>query len=447
MPRISVSRKSPFTMYQLIDAKKRGEVLSSEAIQWMVAEYVAQRVPDYQAAAFLMAIYCKGMNDVETAALTDAMLHSGRVLNFNDRTVVDKHSTGGIGDKPSFILAPIAAACGVKVPMIAGRGLGHTGGTIDKVEAVPGFRTGLTLDEFAEQLKNHGIVLMGQTPEIAPADRLFYALRDVTATIDCIPLITASIMSKKLAEGAEGIVFDIKHGSGAFMRDKKDARALAKSLLKTGKRFKRKCMVMITDMNQPLGNEVGHALEIQESLRVLRGQGPQDLTHISLELAAAMVFLAGKAKSMSEARKQCQRTIEDGSALEKFRLLLRLQGGDATIVDRPEQLTVAAHKTVIKAPRSGHLKAFANDQIGHLLTELGGGRKTKEETPDLAVGFTFHAKIGAKLKKGDPLMTIHHHVHQRELVREVEKRFLSEVVEFSARPVRAPKLIAEVLRG
>ena len=442
-----MSLKSPFTMYQLIDAKKRAEVLSTEAIHWMVNEYVAKRIPDYQAAALLMAIYCRGMNDQETANLTDAMLHSGRMLNFNDRTVVDKHSTGGIGDKPSFILAPIAAACGVKVPMIAGRGLGFTGGTVDKVESVPGFRTNLTLDDFADQLKKHGIVLMGQTPEIAPADRLFYALRDVTATIDCIPLITASIMSKKLAEGAEGIVFDIKHGSGAFMRDPKQARLLAKSLLKTGKRFKRRCMVMLTDMSQPLGQEVGHALEIQESIRVLKGEGPADLTYLSIELAAGMVLLAGKAKTMAEARNKCFKTIDDGSALKKFRHMLALQGGDASVVDHPQKLIVAREKTVIKSPKKGWLKSFQNDQIGYLLTELGGGRKTIEQTPDLAVGFTFHAKIGAKLNKGDALMTIHHHANQKELVSAIEKRFLKEVVGFSTRAVRAPKLISEVLRG
>lgn len=434
-------------MYQLIDFKKRGETLSSESIHWMIEQYVSKNIPDYQMSAMLMAIYCRGMNDHETAHLTDAMLQSGRVLNFNDKTVVDKHSTGGIGDKPSFILAPIAAACGVRVPMIAGRGLGFTGGTVDKVESIPGFRTNLSLDEFASQLKTHGLVLMGQTPEIAPADRLIYALRDVTATIDCIPLITASIMSKKLAEGAEGIVFDIKHGSGAFMREKKQARELAKSLLKTGKRFKRRCMVMLTDMSQPLGFEVGHSLEIQESLRVLKGQGPKDLTDISIELAAAMVLLAGKAKTIVQAKKMCLETIENGSALEHFRHLLELQGGDTSVIDRPEILKVASSKTIIKSPKNAWLKSFENDQVGYLLTEIGGGRKTKEDVPDLEVGFTFHAKVGSKLKKGDPIITIHHHADQQKLVNDVEQRFLKEVIKFSSSVVKAPKLITEVLRG
>jgi len=291
------------------------------------------------------------------------------------------------------------------------------------------------------------LVLMGQTPEIAPADRLVYALRDVTATIDCIPLITASIMSKKLAEGAEGIVFDIKHGSGAFMREKAQARALAKSLLKTSKRFKRRAIVLLTDMSQPLGNCVGHSLEIQESVRVLKGEGPADLTKISLELAAWMVVLAGKAKTIVEARQKCQAVLDNGEALEKFRLLLTLQGGDATVIDQPEKLVVAKVTTVVKAPRAGHLKSFENDQIGYLLTEIGGGRKTKEETPDLAVGFVFQAKVGTKLKKGDPILTIYHHAHQQQLVDDVTQRFLKDVIVMSPKPVKAPKLITEVLKG
>jgi pyrimidine-nucleoside phosphorylase len=442
-----VSVTQPYSMYQLIDAKKRGETLPSDAIDWMVEGYVAKKIPDYQAAAFLMAIYCRGMDDAETAALTSAMLNSGRKLDFNDRTVVDKHSTGGIGDKPSFILGPIAAACGVKVPMIAGRGLGHTGGTIDKVEAIKGFRTGLSLDEFEATLKRDGFVLMGQTPEIAPADRLLYALRDVTATIDCVPLITASIMSKKLAEGAEGIVFDIKHGSGAFMRDPKHARELARSLIKTGKRFRRRCVALLTDMSQPLGAEVGHSLEIQESIRVLKNAGPKDLTVLSLELAAHMVLLAGKAPTLDKARKLCQSKLADGSALQEFRALIKRQGGDDSVIDEPDRLIVAAEKTQWKVPKSGYVHAFQNDQIGMMLTELGGGRRTKEETPDLAVGFTFHGKIGSKLKKGDVLVTVHHHAAQATLVASLEKRFFQTVVRLSAQPKRAPRLITQVLKG
>lgn len=437
----------PFNMYQLLDAKKRGEKLPTEAIKWMIAEYTAKRIPDYQLSAMLMAISLKGMDAIETAALTDAMLFSGRHLEFNDRRVVDKHSTGGIGDKASFVLAPIAACLGVKVPMIAGRGLGHTGGTVDKIECIPGFRTDLPLEVFSKQLMEKGLVLIGQTPEIAPADRMIYALRDVTATIDCIPLITASIMSKKLAEGAEGIVFDIKHGSGAFMRDKKDARALAKSLLATGKRFKRRGVALLTDMGQPLGNEVGHVLEIQESVRTLKGEGPKDLTDLSVELAAHMAVLAGTVKTLPEARKKALATLKDGSALAKFADLLNWQGGDATIAYNLNKLPVAPVKTIIKAPKNGWVKSFANDQVGYLLIELGGGRKTKEDKLDLSVGFTFHVKVGSKVKKGDALMTIHHHAHQQSVAEYISKSFLSSVVRLSSSAVKPVRLITEVVRA
>ncbi len=437
----------PFNMYQLLDAKKRGEKLPTEAIKWMIAEYTAKRIPDYQLSAMLMAISLKGMDAIETAALTDAMLFSGRHLEFNDRRVVDKHSTGGIGDKASFVLAPIAACLGVKVPMIAGRGLGHTGGTVDKIECIPGFRTDLPLETFSKQLMEKGLVLIGQTPEIAPADRMIYALRDVTATIDCIPLITASIMSKKLAEGAEGIVFDIKHGSGAFMREKKDARALAKSLLATGKRFKRRGVALLTDMGQPLGNEVGHVLEIQESVRTLKGEGPKDLTDLSVELAAHMAVLAGTVKTLPEARKLALATLKDGSALAKFADLLNWQGGDATIAYNLNKLPVAPVKTVIKAPKNGWVKSFANDQVGYLLIELGGGRKTKEDKLDLSVGFTFHVKVGSKVKKGDALMTIHHHAHQQSVADYISKSFLSSVVRLSSSAVKPVRLITEVVRA
>jgi pyrimidine-nucleoside phosphorylase len=439
--------KPPFNMYQLLDAKKRGEKLPAEAIKWMIAEYTGKRIPDYQLSAMLMAISLKGMDAIETAALTDAMLFSGRRLEFNDRRVVDKHSTGGIGDKASFVLAPIAACLGVKVPMIAGRGLGHTGGTVDKIECIPGFRTDLPLEVFSKQLIEKGLVLIGQTPEIAPADRMIYALRDVTATIDCIPLITASIMSKKLAEGAEGIVFDIKHGSGAFMREKKDARALAKSLLATGKRFKRRGVALLTDMGQPLGNEVGHVLEIQESVRTLAGVGPQDLTDLSVELAAHMAVLAGTVKTLPEARKKALATLKDGSALAKFADLLNWQGGDATIAYNLAKLPVAPVKTVIKAPKNGWVKSFANDQVGYLLIELGGGRKTKEDKLDLSVGFTFHVKVGGRVKKGDALMTIHHHAHQQSVADHISRNFLNDVVRFSSSLVKPARLITEVVRA
>lgn len=438
---------SDYSMFQLITAKKRGEKLSTEAIKWMVSEYTAKRIPDYQLSAMLMAITLKGMDPQETAAITDAMMYSGRVLQFHDKTVVDKHSTGGIGDKASFILAPMAAVLGVKVPMIAGRGLGHTGGTVDKIEAIPGFKTDLNLDQFSKQLKEKGLVLIGQTPEIAPADRLIYALRDVTATIDCIPLITASIMSKKLAEGAEGMVFDIKYGSGAFMRDKKSARILAKSLIGTAKRFKRRAVALITDMNQPLGNTVGHTVELQESIETLMGVGPKDLTDLCVELTAHMALLAGKSKTLADARKRARATLHDGSAYQKFIDLIGWQGGDQNLIRHPDLLPVAPETTVVRAPKSGTIKSFANDQIGYLLIELGGGRKTKDDKLDLTVGFTFHAKVGAKLKKGDPIFTVHHHAHQKKIVAEIEQRFLKQVITLTSASVRPPKLIDALVRA
>jgi pyrimidine-nucleoside phosphorylase len=435
--------KKSFQIYSLIDRKKRGGKLTSEEIKWIIDEYTHGRLPDYQMSALLMAIYFQNMDVEETAALTDAMLDSGAKLKFKGKNVIDKHSTGGVGDKASFILAPIAAAAGVKVPMIAGRGLGHTGGTIDKVEAIKGFKTALNLKEFEKRLKKDGLVLIGQTPEIAPADRLIYALRDVTATIDSVPIITASIMSKKLAEGANGMVFDIKVGSGAFMRTQKDARTLAKSLVSTAKRFKKGAVAVLTDMDQPLGKEVGHSNEIIESIETLKGRGPEDLTKLSLILAAHMIHIGGKAKTFDLAMKKAKSVLEDGSALEEFRKLLKSQGGDSRVVDDYSLLPMAQVQTHIKAPKSGFIKSFDNKEIGLLLIELGGGRREKTDKIDHAVGFTFHKKIGDQFKKGDLLMTITHHESQLKKAKEMEKKFLKEIVSISTKKVPKQKLILE----
>jgi pyrimidine-nucleoside phosphorylase len=437
--------KENFQVYPLIDKKKKGQVLSEKEIKWFIQSYTEGKIPDYQMSAMLMAMFLKGMDVAETAALTDAMLESGEQLKFPGKNVIDKHSTGGIGDKASFILAPIASAAGVKVPMIAGRGLGHTGGTVDKIEAIEGFKTGLDLKTFQKKLNQEGLVLIGQTPEIAPADRLIYALRDVTATIDSIPLITASIMSKKLAEGANGIVFDIKSGSGAFMRDTKDARALGKSLILTAKRFKKKAVALITDMNQPLGNAVGHSHEIIESIETLKGRGPKDLTEISLALGAHMIVLAGIEKTYEKALKKAQATIDSGKALEEFRKLLKSQGGNTKVIEDYSLLPQASEAFAVKATENGYIKTFKNDQIGLLLIELGGGRKMKTDKIDHAVGFVFHKKIGDQVKKGETIFTIHHHLHQKETVLKIKKTFLKEVLVMSATKVRAPKLILEKL--
>lgn len=437
--------KEIFEVYPLIDKKKKGAKLSDKEIKWFIQGYTDHKIPDYQMSAMLMAMFIKGMDVAETAALTDAMLESGEQLKFTGKNVIDKHSTGGIGDKASFILAPIAAAAGVKVPMIAGRGLGHTGGTVDKIEAVKGFKTSLDLKIFSEKLNSEGLVLIGQTPEIAPADRLIYALRDVTATIDSIPLITASIMSKKLAEGANGIVFDIKSGTGAFMRDTKDARALGKSLIATSKRFKKKAVALITDMNQPLGNAVGHSNEIIESIETLKGNGPKDLTDISIILAAHMIHIAGVEKTFEKALTKSKLMVSSGKALEVFRQLLKSQDGDEKVVDDYSLLPMAKSTTEIKANKNGYIKMFQNDLIGLMLIDLGGGRKSKSDVIDHGVGFYFHKKIGDRVKKGETIFTITHHEHQKTAVDHIKERFLKEVLTLSTQKVKAPKLILEKL--
>jgi pyrimidine-nucleoside phosphorylase len=437
--------KENFQVYPLIDKKKKGQVLTDKEIKWFIQSYTDKKIEDYQMSAMLMAMFIKGMNVVETAALTDAMLESGEQLKFSGKNVIDKHSTGGIGDKASFILAPIASAAGVKVPMIAGRGLGHTGGTVDKIEAVKGFNTALDLKVFQEKLNKEGLVLIGQTPDIAPADRLIYALRDVTATIDSIPLITASIMSKKLAEGANGIVFDIKSGTGAFMRSTKDARALGKSLIATSKRFKKKAVALITDMNQPLGNAVGHSNEIIESIETLKGKGPKDLTDLSIILAAHMIHIGGIEKTFEKALKKAHHMLDSGKALEEFRKLLKSQGGDDRVIDNYSLLPTASEVTKVTAQKAGYIKMFQNDKIGLLLIELGGGRKSKSDIIDHAVGFNFEKKIGDQVKKGDTIFVIHHHVHQKDAAEKIRTSFLKDVLVMSSKKVKTPKLIIEKL--
>lgn len=369
-------------MYHIIERKKQKQELTESEIKWVIAGLMDGTVPDYQMTALLMAIFLNGMTTAETAYLTDAMLYSGTALNFDGDNVVDKHSTGGIGDKASFILAPIAAACGVKVPMIAGRGLGFTGGTVDKVEAIPGFKTAISLKKFEQLLNERGLVLIGQTGEIAPADKRIYALRDVTATIDSIPLITASIMSKKLAEGANGIVMDIKVGSGAFMSNKRDAKKLAKSILKTAKRFNKNAVTLLTNMNQPLGDTVGHSLEIIESIETLKGKGPKDLTELSLTLAAHMIHIGGVEKTYSKALKRAKESIKSGAALKAFEDLIQNQNGNAKVTKDYSILDMAPETTQVLAAKTGYIKSFDNKQIGFLCTELGGGRKVKTDKID-----------------------------------------------------------------
>lgn len=439
-------KEKHFSMYEILDKKKNGKKLEKEEIKWVVDSLMNKTITDYQMSAFLMASFIKGLSPEETAYLTDAMLYSGKVLKFTDKKIVDKHSTGGIGDKTSFILAPIAAACGVKVPMIAGRGLGHTGGTVDKIEAIKGFKTSQDLKQFEELLFKNNLVLIGQTEEIAPADKQIYALRDVTATIDSIPLITASIMSKKLAEGANGIVMDIKVGSGAFMKTKPQAKKLAKSILDTAKRFNKKGVALITNMDEPLGLAIGNSSEIIESIETLKGNGPKDLTHLSLALSAHMIVLAGIEKDYDKAYKKAEKTISDGSALDVFKKLIKSQGGDSRVVDDTSLLPLAKEIYVIKASKKAYIKSYKADLLGLFLTELGGGRKLKTDKIDFGVSLELHAKIGDLVEKGSPLLTIRYNKGQEAILKIIEERFFKEAVKFSASKVSKLKTIYEVVK-
>ena len=427
----------------IIQKKRDGGSLTTEEVKWFIDGYTAGTIPDYQMSALLMAIFIRGFNTTETAALTDSMLYSGDVLDFKDITVIDKHSTGGIGDKTSFILAPIAAACGVKVPMIAGRGLGHTGGTVDKVESIKGFNTSLTMKQFSEQLKKKGQVMIGQTKEIAPADKKIYGLRDVTGTVESIPLITASIMSKKLAEGASGIVMDVKTGSGAFMQTLPDAKALAKSIRETALRFNKNIITMITNMDEPLGHYIGNSLEMIESIETLRGKGPKDLTDLSVELAGAMIYLAKKAPTLKAGVKMAQEALDSGVALDKFRELIALQGGDASYVDDYSKFPMAEYATDIIAPKNGYVKSIDGKALGLYVVDLGGGRKASADKIDFGVGFVTFKKVGDKVKKGEKIVTVYHHKHQAPIIKRIEKEMFERVFEIAAKPGKKIPLIIE----
>jgi pyrimidine-nucleoside phosphorylase len=427
---------------ELIHKKRRAQELSFEELKTLITGLLDGGVADYQMSAFLMAVCCQGMTDQETFFLTKVMLESGKILDFKNPHCIDKHSTGGIGDKASFILAPIAAACGISVPMVAGRGLGHTGGTIDKVEAIPGFKTGLSLEEFSAQLKKEHIVLMGQTSDIAPADRRIYALRDVTATVESIPLITASILSKKLAEGASGIVMDIKVGQGAFMSNMKDAKNLAQSLIRVSKKFGKKMTVVITDMNQPLGRCIGNSIELVESVETLQNKGPHDLTEISLILAAEMVLLGKKAKNIKEAYQKCRQVLENGEALKIFYKLIELQGGDVQYVKNLSLLKNASEKMIISAKKNGYVHKIQNRELGELLVTLGGGRTKTGEAIDFSVGMISHKRIGDAVKKGEALLTIYHHPEQLKKLQDLQEYFLIKTTKTKKLP-----LVYQTIRG
>ena len=432
---------NPYSAYAIIAKKRDGWELDEQEIKWFIQSLLSGDVASYQMSALLMAIYLRNFNTRETAALTDSMLYSGKTLNFEGLDVIDKHSTGGVGDKASFILAPLAAACGVKVPMMAGRGLGHTGGTVDKIESLPGFKTELSFADFKNQVLKHGLSLIGQTGEIAPADKQIYALRDVTATIESIPLITASIMSKKLAEGAQGIVMDVKTGGGAFMKSVEQARELAQSLRNTASRFERSMMTVISDMDQPLGKAIGNALEIKESIDTLKGEGPADLEELSTHLAGGMVFLAGKGKTLEEGKAKAYRALKSGEGLKYFRQLVENQGGDPTYVDDPDKLPRAEHVTSVVSPQDGYIHHLDCEQFGHQCVRLGGGRKKQEDKIDFAVGLEICHKVGEAVKAGDELVRIHHHAQQKDIVREMQKEFTEKLIQLRQTKPKTRRLI------
>jgi pyrimidine-nucleoside phosphorylase len=402
---------------ELIRKKRDGKELSREEIEFVVAGYTRSEIPDYQVSAFLMASLLRGLSRAETAALTTAMLNSGKVLDFSEiaGSKVDKHSTGGVGDKTSLILSPIVAAGGVNVPMVSGRGLGHTGGTLDKLEAIPGFNVHLELDEFRRILAQIGCAMIGQTEDLAPADKKLYALRDVTGTVESPSLICASIMSKKLAEGIDGLVLDVKTGSGAFMKDPKDSEFLAELMVETGERMGKKMVALITDMDQPLGRYIGNALEVVECVEVLRGHfaGAEDLVQLTLELCGWMFFLGGRTSSKDEGRVLALELIQSGKALEKFRNLVCEQGGDIRAIDDLALLPQAAHREKILASASGFVSAIECERIGIAGVILGGGRFTKEASVDPAVGIVLHKKAGDAVSAGEPLCTVHYNSAER----------------------------------
>ena len=394
---------------EIIRRKRDGLPVPAEAVAELVAGFTAGEVPDYQMSAFCMAVFFRGMSDDELGAFTRAMLESGDVLDLSDipGVKVDKHSTGGVGDNVSLALAPLAAACGVRVPMISGRGLGHTGGTLDKLESIPGFEVRLPVERFRELVATVGVALAGQTDRLAPADRKLYALRDVTATVESIPLIAASIMSKKLAEGIDGLVLDVKVGGGAFMKRIEDARLLARTLAGIGRGRGKRVTALLTAMDQPLGLAVGNALEVREAVDLLCGGGPADLRALTVELTAEMVLLAGLEPELARARRRVEEAIESGRGLAKLAEVVEAQGGDPRVVADPDRLPRAARKLAVAAERGGVVEAVEAEALGLAAMALGAGRFRVEDRVDHAAGLVLHRKVGDPVEAGEPLCTLH----------------------------------------
>lgn len=434
-----------FRMVDVIEKKRNGEKLTNEEITFFVNGYTDGSIPDYQASALLMAIYFQGMDAEEQASLTMAMVETGDQIDLAsiEGIKVDKHSTGGVGDTTTLILAPLVAACGVPVAKMSGRGLGHTGGTLDKLEAIDGFHIELSEAQFVKQVNDLKLAVIGQSGNLTPADKNLYALRDVTATVDSIPLIASSIMSKKIAAGADAIVLDVKTGDGAFMKTVEESRALAESMVAIGKQVGRNTMAVISDMSQPLGYAIGNALEVKEAIETLKGQGPADLTELCLVLGSKMIVAGGKANSLEEARTMLETVIADGSALELFGKLIEAQGGNAQIIQDTSLLPTATYQIEVPAPTTGYIAKMEADDIGVAAMLLGAGRATKDDEIDLAVGIVLTKKIGDTVQQGEPLAIIHSNTQNVECSISLIQKHIS----ISKNPVDSPQLIGEMITG
>ena len=432
-------------MTDLLAKKRDGGTLSTEEIDFMIQGYTRGEIPDYQMSAMCMAILLRGMDDRETLDMTMSMMHSGETLDLSPIRGIkaDKHSTGGVGDKTSLVLCPMVAATGLKIAKMSGRGLGHTGGTIDKLESFPGFSTAISEETFFRSVNEIGLAIMGQTANLVPADKKIYALRDVTGTVPSIPLIVSSIMSKKLASGADVIVLDVKCGDGAFMKTEEDARTLAEGLTRVGRLAGRKCAAVITDMDQPLGYAVGNAVEVKEALAVLRGEEQGDLLELCLTLGACMMVEAGVALSVQEAKLDLLETIESGKALDKLAAMVTAQGGDARAVYDPSLLPDAPLKLEVYAERAGYVRHIRAEQVGLVSMHLGGGRATKEDVIDLSVGVVLHKKVGDRVEKGESLGTIHASDPQRAAE---AYALLRDCFELSTEPVEGAPFIKAIIR-
>lgn len=429
-------------MIDIIEKKRNGKELATEEINFFVKGYTEGTIPDYQASALAMAIYFQDMSDREIADLTMAMVHSGETLDLSaiHGIKVDKHSTGGVGDTTTLVLAPLVAALGVPVAKMSGRGLGHTGGTIDKLESIQGFHVEITTDQFIDLVNREKVAIIGQTADLAPADKKLYALRDVTATVDSIPLIASSIMSKKIAAGADAIVLDVTTGAGAFMKNEEDAIRLAETMVRIGNHVGRKTMAVISDMSQPLGYAIGNALEVKEAIDTLKGEGPEDLTELVLALGSQMVVLAGKATTLEEARNMLKEAIASGAGLAKFKKFVANQGGDPSVIDHPEKLPQAKYAIDLPAITSGYVSQMVADQIGVAAMMLGAGRATKEDKIDFAVGIVLRKKVGDRVEAGEPLATIY---ANREAVEDVKEKIYDNIT--ISDHGEEPKLIHKII--